>query len=113
MWAAQYQSYLHSWAMSDKSVTSGTGLCRNADAGLRQFTSGRNAEAGLTFARHSGIPAFTYDSKILQHHIGMPMRYAYLLKEKDFFYFISDKHKTPLYTNQTRPCQSRHDQKKN
>jgi hypothetical protein len=61
------------------------------------LTSGRNAEAGLTFSRHSGIPAFTYDSKILQHHIGMPMpSYAYLLKEKDFFYFISDKHKTPL-----------------
>jgi hypothetical protein len=29
--------------------------CPNADAGLRQLTIGRNADAGLTFLRHSGI----------------------------------------------------------
>ncbi len=29
--------------------------CRNADAGLRQLTPGRNADSGLTFLWHSGI----------------------------------------------------------
>ncbi len=38
--------------------------CRNTDAGLRQLTTGRNADAGLTFLRHSDIPAFTYDFSI-------------------------------------------------
>jgi hypothetical protein len=38
--------------------------CRNTDAGLRQLTTGRNADAGLTFLRHSAIPAFTYDLSI-------------------------------------------------
>jgi hypothetical protein len=41
-------------------VTSGTGL--NPDARLRQLTTGRNADAGLTFLRHS---AFTYDFSII------------------------------------------------
>jgi hypothetical protein len=35
---------------------------RNADAGLKQLTTGRNANTGL----FSGIPAFTHD---FQHHI--------------------------------------------
>jgi hypothetical protein len=52
--------------MPDYSVTSGTGLTPDAgmpmaDAGLRQLTIGRNADAGLTFFWHSTIPAFTYD----------------------------------------------------
>ncbi len=38
--------------MPDYSVISGTGLNPDADAGLRQLTSGRNADAGLTFFRH-------------------------------------------------------------
>ncbi len=38
--------------------------CRNTDAGLRQLTSGKNAEAGLTFLRQFDIPAFTYDFSI-------------------------------------------------
>ncbi len=29
--------------------------CWNADAGLRQLTTGRNADVGITFLRHSGI----------------------------------------------------------
>ncbi len=32
--------------------------CRNADAGLRQLTTWRNADAGLTFFRHSDNPTF-------------------------------------------------------
>jgi hypothetical protein len=49
----------HSWAMPDLSVTSGTELNpdagkpkQEADAGLGQLTTGRNADAGLTFLRH-------------------------------------------------------------
>jgi hypothetical protein len=38
-----------------KSMTSGTGL--NPDAGLKQLTTGRNADAGQTFFR---IPAFRH-----------------------------------------------------
>ncbi len=44
--------------MPDLSVTSGTGLNPDADAGLRQLTTGRNADAGHSFLR---IPEFTYD----------------------------------------------------
>jgi len=34
--------------MLDYSVTSGTGLTSDADAGRKQLTTGRNADAGLT-----------------------------------------------------------------
>jgi hypothetical protein len=58
-------SYFQSWAMPDYSVTSQRyrikPWCRNTDAGLRQLTPGRNADAGITLLRHSDIPAFTYD----------------------------------------------------
>jgi hypothetical protein len=40
-------------------MTSGTGL--TLDAGLKKLTTGRNADAGITFFRYSGIPVFTYD----------------------------------------------------
>jgi hypothetical protein len=50
---------MHSWAMPDLSVTSGTGL--NHDAAMRQLTTGRNADAGLTFLRHLHV--------ILQYHL--------------------------------------------
>ncbi len=42
-------------------MASGTELAlyRNADAGLRLLTSNKNANAGLTFPRGGGIPAFT------------------------------------------------------
>jgi hypothetical protein len=33
----------------------------NTPAGLMQLNTGRNADARLTFSRHSGIPAFIYD----------------------------------------------------
>jgi hypothetical protein len=38
-------------------VTQGTGLILkpDADAGLRQLDTSSNADAGLTFFRHSGI----------------------------------------------------------
>jgi hypothetical protein len=49
---------MHSWAMPDLSVTSGTGL--NHDAAMRQLTTGRNADAGLRFLRHLHV--------ILQYH---------------------------------------------
>jgi hypothetical protein len=39
--------------------------CLNADAGLQQLTTRRNADAGLTFFQHSGIPAFTYNCRCL------------------------------------------------
>jgi hypothetical protein len=45
-------------------VTSGTGLNPNADAGMRQLTTGRNADAGLTLLR---IPEFIH--MIFQYHI--------------------------------------------
>jgi hypothetical protein len=38
--------------------------CRNTDGGLRKLTTERNADAGLTFLRHSDIPAFTCDLSI-------------------------------------------------
>jgi hypothetical protein len=38
--------------------------CRNTDAGLKQLTTGRIADAGLTFLRNSDIPAFTNDFSI-------------------------------------------------
>jgi hypothetical protein len=41
--------------MPDYSVTSGTGLNPDAEAGLRQLTAGRNADARLTLLRYSGI----------------------------------------------------------
>jgi hypothetical protein len=41
--------------MPDKSVTSGTGLNPNADTGLKQLTTGGNADVGLTFIWNSGI----------------------------------------------------------
>jgi hypothetical protein len=34
--------------------------CRNADAGLMWRTNGKNNDAGLTFSRYSGIPAFLF-----------------------------------------------------
>ncbi len=41
---------MHSWAMPDKSVTSGTGtLMPECRCRLRPLTTGRNADAGLTF----------------------------------------------------------------
>ncbi len=43
-------------------MTSGTGLNPDADAGLKQLTTGRNADSGLTF---SGIPAITYNRRCL------------------------------------------------
>jgi hypothetical protein len=46
--------------MPDYSATSSTGLTPYA-GGLRQLTTGRNADAGLTFFRHSDIPAFTIE----------------------------------------------------
>jgi hypothetical protein len=47
---------MHSWAMQDKSVTSDTGtLMPECRCRLRQLTTGRNADAGQTFIRHSGI----------------------------------------------------------
>ena len=36
-------------------MTSATGLNPDADAGLRELTIRRNADAGLTFLHHSGI----------------------------------------------------------
>jgi hypothetical protein len=47
--------------MPDYSVTSGSGLTPDADAELRLLTIRRDADAGLTFFRHSDIPAFTYN----------------------------------------------------
>jgi hypothetical protein len=44
-------------------MTSGTGLNPNAHAGLRQLTTGRNADAGLTFC------AFRNLHMISQYHI--------------------------------------------
>jgi hypothetical protein len=53
-------------------LTSGTGLtlmpecqCRNADAGLKKLTAGKNADAGLAFLRHSGIYIGFFN--IIQH----------------------------------------------
>ncbi len=47
--------------------------CRNADAGLTQLTTGKNADAGLAFFRHPGVPhshtncvLFCIHSSILQ-----------------------------------------------
>jgi hypothetical protein len=40
-------SEFHSWAMPDKSMT--------RDTGLRKLTTGRNADAGITFFHHFGI----------------------------------------------------------
>jgi hypothetical protein len=34
--------------------------CRNTDTGLTQMNTSENADAGLTFFRHSGISAFAY-----------------------------------------------------
>jgi hypothetical protein len=44
-------------------MTSGTGLTLmpNANVGLTQLTTGKNAVAGLTFSWDSGIPALTND----------------------------------------------------
>ncbi len=40
--------------------------CRNTDAGLKQLTTGRNADAGLLF---SGIPTFRHLQMIFKYHI--------------------------------------------
>ncbi len=59
----------HSWAMQDycnpwPAVPDDWPWCRNADAGLRQLTTGRNADAGLTFF---GILVFRHLHVIFQH----------------------------------------------
>ncbi len=49
---------LYTFSTNPRQAISDWPWWRNADAGLRQLTKGRNAVAGPTFP---GIPAFTYD----------------------------------------------------
>ncbi len=44
--------------------------CRNADAGLTQLTYGKNAHAGLTFFRHSGIYKYPQHPQFLTKALG-------------------------------------------